>query len=86
MFMDGVFAGIHVRPCVREEDAMRWFGCLVLWRCPDACEDESDRLSLGWGARAGSIEVLGPELYVSRSVSSIVCEDSGWSSTVFRSC
>jgi hypothetical protein len=62
MFMDDVFAGIHVCACVREEDAMRWFGCLVLWRCPDACEDESDRLSLGWGAKAGSIEVLGPDV------------------------
>jgi hypothetical protein len=41
--MAGVFAGIHVRACVREDDALQRLGRLVLRRRPRECE----RVSLG---------------------------------------
>jgi hypothetical protein len=38
------------------------FACLVLRRYPGTCEDESERVSLGWGGRAGSPGVLGADV------------------------
>jgi hypothetical protein len=73
--MAGVSTSIHVRACFREDDAVQRFACLVLRRCPGACEDEIERV---W---VGLIEKLGADV-VRFAVGLLACQDSGLSSTV----